>query len=79
MGKGRKAGRSLAGTLCFEREVKCRRIEHQHKCTEPSEPEGRDGGQNEAPIIEGRMVSDLFHHLDTHTSLWGWMGFIQGY
>ncbi|KFQ08499.1 hypothetical protein N329_01268, partial [Haliaeetus albicilla] len=28
-----------------------------------------DGGQNEAPIIQGEMVSDLLHHLDTHKSM----------
>ncbi|KAK4832759.1 hypothetical protein QYF61_025288 [Mycteria americana] len=31
---------------------------------------GRQGqGPNEAPIIQGEMVSDLLHHLDTHKSM----------
>ena len=37
--------------------------------TQPPEPEDRDGEQNEAPIIQGEMVSDLLHHLDTHKSM----------
>ena len=37
--------------------------------TEPSEPEDRDGEWNEAPIIQGEMVSDLLHYLDTHKSM----------
>ncbi|KFP67443.1 hypothetical protein N322_10156, partial [Cariama cristata] len=28
-----------------------------------------DGEQNEAPIIQGEMVSDLLHHLDIHKSM----------
>ncbi|GAB0206036.1 mitochondrial enolase superfamily member 1 [Grus japonensis] len=31
--------------------------------------EDRDGQQNEAPIVQEEMVSDLLHHLDTHKSL----------
>ena len=31
--------------------------------------EDRDREQNEAPIIQGEMVSDLLHHLDTHKSM----------
>ncbi|KAK4806969.1 hypothetical protein QYF61_027336 [Mycteria americana] len=31
--------------------------------------EDRDGDQNEAPIIQEEMVSDLLHHLDTHKSM----------
>ncbi|GAB0177838.1 mitochondrial enolase superfamily member 1 [Grus japonensis] len=34
--------------------------------TQPPELEDRDGEQNEAPITQGEMVSDLLHHLDTH-------------
>ncbi|KAK4831885.1 hypothetical protein QYF61_020032 [Mycteria americana] len=34
--------------------------------TQPLELEDRDGDQNGAPIIQGEMVSDLLHHLDTH-------------
>ncbi|KAK4822026.1 hypothetical protein QYF61_006939 [Mycteria americana] len=37
--------------------------------TQPPESEDRDGGQNGAPIIQGEMVSDLLHHLDTHKSM----------
>ncbi|KAK4806802.1 hypothetical protein QYF61_005598 [Mycteria americana] len=38
--------------------------------TQPPELEDRDGEQNEAPIIQGEMVSDLIHHfLDTHKSM----------
>ena len=31
--------------------------------------EDREGEQNGAPIIQGEMVSDLLHHLDTHRSM----------
>jgi len=34
--------------------------------TQTPELEDRDEEQNEAPIIDGEMVSDLLHHLDTH-------------
>ncbi|KAK4820600.1 hypothetical protein QYF61_001906 [Mycteria americana] len=37
--------------------------------TQPPESEDRDGNQNGAPIIQGEMVSDLLHHLDTHKSM----------
>ncbi|KAK4818458.1 hypothetical protein QYF61_013664 [Mycteria americana] len=37
--------------------------------TQPPELEDRDGEQNEAPIIQGEMVSNLLHHLDTHKSM----------
>ncbi|KAK4816543.1 hypothetical protein QYF61_017744 [Mycteria americana] len=37
--------------------------------TQPPELEDRDGDQNGAPIIQGEMVSDLLHHLDTHKSM----------
>ncbi|KAK4810576.1 hypothetical protein QYF61_007313 [Mycteria americana] len=37
--------------------------------TQPLESEDRDGDQNGAPIIQGEMVSDLLHHLDTHKSM----------
>ncbi|KAK4827581.1 hypothetical protein QYF61_019483 [Mycteria americana] len=37
--------------------------------TQPPELEDRDGEQNEAPIIQGEMISDLLHHLDTHRSM----------
>ena len=37
--------------------------------THPTELEDRDGEQNEAPITQGEMVSDLLHHLDTHRSM----------
>ncbi|KAK4827457.1 hypothetical protein QYF61_018178 [Mycteria americana] len=37
--------------------------------TQPLELQDRDGEQNEAPIIQGEMVSDLLHHLDTHESM----------
>ncbi|KAK4819351.1 LOW QUALITY PROTEIN: hypothetical protein QYF61_001243 [Mycteria americana] len=37
--------------------------------TQPPELEDRDGNQNGAPIIQGEMVSDLLHHLDTHKSM----------
>ncbi|KAK4823954.1 LOW QUALITY PROTEIN: hypothetical protein QYF61_008340 [Mycteria americana] len=37
--------------------------------TQPPELEDRDGDQNGAPIIQGEMVSDLLHHLDTPKSM----------
>ncbi|KAK4832377.1 hypothetical protein QYF61_022232 [Mycteria americana] len=37
--------------------------------TQLPEPEDRNGEQNEDPIIQGEMVSDLLHHLDTHSSM----------
>ncbi|KAK4807160.1 hypothetical protein QYF61_024280 [Mycteria americana] len=38
--------------------------------TQPPELEDRDGEQNEAPIMQGEMVSDLLHHfLGTHKSM----------
>ncbi|KAK4808042.1 hypothetical protein QYF61_017062 [Mycteria americana] len=37
--------------------------------TQPPESEERDRDQNGAPIIQGEMVSDLLHHLDTHKSV----------
>ncbi|KAK4832412.1 hypothetical protein QYF61_023091 [Mycteria americana] len=37
--------------------------------TQPLELEDRDGDQNGAPIIQGEMLSDLLHHLDTHKSM----------
>ena len=37
--------------------------------TQPPELEDRDGEQNEAPIIQGKMVRDLLYHLDTHKSM----------
>ncbi|KAK4807004.1 LOW QUALITY PROTEIN: hypothetical protein QYF61_000333 [Mycteria americana] len=46
--------------------------------TQPPELEDRNGEQNEAPIMQGEMVSNLLHYLDTHTSLWGRMGYTQG-
>ncbi|KAK4822072.1 hypothetical protein QYF61_009333 [Mycteria americana] len=37
--------------------------------TQPLELEDRDGDQTGAPMIQGEMVSDLLHHLDTHKSM----------
>ncbi|KAK4815431.1 hypothetical protein QYF61_002646 [Mycteria americana] len=37
--------------------------------TQPLELEDRDGDQTGAPIVQGEMVSDLLHHLDTHKSM----------
>ncbi|KAK4826886.1 hypothetical protein QYF61_012074 [Mycteria americana] len=37
--------------------------------TQPPALEDRDGEQNEAPIIQGEMVSHLLHHLDIHKSM----------
>ncbi|PKU32032.1 rna-directed dna polymerase from mobile element jockey-like [Limosa lapponica baueri] len=37
--------------------------------TQTPELEDRDGKQNETPIIQGEMVSDLLQHLDTHKSM----------
>ncbi|KAK4827130.1 LOW QUALITY PROTEIN: hypothetical protein QYF61_014524 [Mycteria americana] len=37
--------------------------------TQSPELEDSDRQQNEAPIIQGEMVSDLLHHLDTHKSM----------
>ncbi|GAB0209834.1 hypothetical protein GRJ2_003449100 [Grus japonensis] len=48
------------------------KIERKTSCspgTQPPELEDRDGEQNEAPIIQGEMASDLLHHLDTHKSM----------
>ncbi|GAB0188833.1 serine-rich coiled-coil domain-containing protein 1 [Grus japonensis] len=39
----------------------------------PPKLEDRGREQNEAPIIQEEMVSDLLHHLDTHKSM-GWDG-----
>ncbi|KAK4828306.1 hypothetical protein QYF61_025318 [Mycteria americana] len=36
--------------------------------TQSPQLEDRDGEQNEAPVIQGEMVSDLLHHLDIHKS-----------
>ncbi|KFO91989.1 hypothetical protein N320_00626, partial [Buceros rhinoceros silvestris] len=33
------------------------------------EPEGRDGEQNQAPIIQEEAVSELLHHLNVHKSM----------
>jgi len=40
--------------------------------TQPPELKDRDSEQNEAPIIQGEMVTDLLHYLDTHKSGAGW-------
>jgi len=37
--------------------------------TQTPELEDRDGEQNESPLIQGEMISDLLHHLDTHRSM----------
>ncbi|PKU29400.1 rna-directed dna polymerase from mobile element jockey- hypothetical protein [Limosa lapponica baueri] len=37
--------------------------------TQASELVDRAEAQNEAPIIQGEMVSNLLHHLDTHKSM----------
>ncbi|KAK4810556.1 hypothetical protein QYF61_004519 [Mycteria americana] len=37
--------------------------------TQLPKSEERDRDQNGAPIIQGEMVSDLLHHLDTHKSM----------
>ncbi|KAK4832285.1 LOW QUALITY PROTEIN: hypothetical protein QYF61_021684 [Mycteria americana] len=37
--------------------------------TKHPELEDRDEEQNEAPIIQGEIVSDMLHHLDTHKSI----------
>ena len=47
--------------------------------TRPPELEDTEGEQNEALIIQAEMVSNLLHHTDAHTSLWGQMGSTQGY
>ncbi|KAK4831549.1 hypothetical protein QYF61_018204 [Mycteria americana] len=39
------------------------------KGIQPPELEDRVEEQNEAPIIQGEMVSNLLHHLDTHESM----------
>ncbi|KAK4827657.1 hypothetical protein QYF61_020429 [Mycteria americana] len=38
-------------------------------CSLGTQPPELDGEQNEAPIMQGEMVSDLLHHLDTHKSM----------
>lgn len=40
-------------------------------CTQPAELEDRDRMYNEAFVIQGEMVKDLLHHLDTHTQIYG--------
>ncbi|KAK4826010.1 hypothetical protein QYF61_003783 [Mycteria americana] len=40
-----------------------------HYGTQPPELEDRDGEQNEAPVIQWEMVSDLLHHLDIDKSM----------
>ncbi|KAJ7403950.1 rna-directed dna polymerase from mobile element jockey-like [Pitangus sulphuratus] len=35
----------------------------------PPELEDRDVEQHEAPIIQGKKISDLLHHLETHSSV----------
>ncbi|GAB0199241.1 hypothetical protein GRJ2_002389500 [Grus japonensis] len=48
------------------------KIESKTSCslgTQPPELEDRDRDQNEVPRIQGEMVSDLLHHLDTHKSM----------
>ncbi|KAK4819260.1 hypothetical protein QYF61_000471 [Mycteria americana] len=42
---------------------------HSSLGTQLPELEDRDREQNEAPIIQGEMFSDLLHHLDTHKSM----------
>ena len=37
--------------------------------TQPPELEDGDREQNEAPIIQGEMVSNLLHHIGTHKSM----------
>ena len=37
--------------------------------TQPPEQQGRDGEWKETPIIQGEMVSDPLHHVDTHRSV----------
>jgi len=37
--------------------------------TQPPEQEDRDGEQKETPKIQGEMVSDMLHHIDTHRSM----------
>jgi len=37
--------------------------------TQSPKLEDRDREQNEAPMIQGEIVSNLIHHLDTHTSM----------
>jgi len=37
--------------------------------TQPPELEDKGREQNEAPIIQGEIVSDLLHHVDTHRSM----------
>ncbi|KAK4820506.1 hypothetical protein QYF61_000085 [Mycteria americana] len=59
----------------------CQKMSRKTSCSPGTQPpvlEDRDGEQNEAPIIQGEMVSDLLHHLDTHKSM-GRMGSTQEY
>jgi len=37
--------------------------------TQPPELEDRDRNKNEAPTVQGEMVSNLLHHLDAHKSM----------
>ncbi|KAK4823229.1 hypothetical protein QYF61_027570, partial [Mycteria americana] len=47
----------------FNRKTNCSLV------TQPPKSEDRNRDQNEAPIIQEEMVSDLLHHLDTHKSM----------
>ncbi|KAK4811461.1 LOW QUALITY PROTEIN: hypothetical protein QYF61_006395 [Mycteria americana] len=70
---------SIAGKNEFPDNLKESEVEGTHKVfnsktscsrgTQPPELEARDGEQNAAPTIHGEMVSDLLHHVDTHTSM----------
>lgn len=62
MPKDRKKADVLNDLLCLS----------QTSCspgTQPLELEERVGEQREASTIPGEMVSDLLHHLETHTSV----------
>ncbi|KAK4822093.1 hypothetical protein QYF61_009793 [Mycteria americana] len=76
-GTYKKAGEGLFTRACSDRtrsnSFKLKEVFNSRaNCslgTQPPESEDRDGDQNGAPIIQGEMVSDLLHHLDTHKSM----------
>lgn len=47
-------------------------INDENSCSlgiQSPELEDRDRKQNETPAIQGQMVNDLLHHLDTHKTM----------
>ncbi|GAB0204317.1 hypothetical protein GRJ2_002897300 [Grus japonensis] len=73
-GDAPEGGCDPVGSLCWSKllagpVVPWREEPMLEQGTQPPELEDRDGEQNEAPMIQGEMVSDLLHQLDTHKSM----------